>query len=157
MAEEPSYYTDNPFQILRQKRHEADERRRAAFEAKYGPTRILGVRPPAGRDLKDRWEMALRHRDNLRRLSVRLLIAQDNRCYLCGDPFGATRPATRDHVFPQALGGRDRHNILMAHQPCNNAKGERAPTRDELAYLRAVNVAMANDEVAPRVFRCAAE
>lgn len=150
-AETPSYYTDNPFQILRQKRREAEERRRAAFIERYGETVNVGVsKPKVAEDYGRRMGKLAR----LREIAARIVLVQGGSCYLCGEEFSGARPATQDHVIPKAKRGRNRHNILMAHLTCNWEKADRMPTPDELAYLRRVNVALANDEVAgPRVFR----
>lgn len=151
----PSYYLDDAIKMLRQKRREAEERRRAARVDRHGPTIKVGVAP--GRPKETAAQRKTR-KAKARGAAIRILKAQGAVCYLCGEPFDDARPATQDHVVPKALRGRTRGNILMAHQPCNNQKGDRMPTREELEYLRAVNAAVANDDVAgPRVFRCAAE
>lgn len=146
-AETPSYYTDNAFQILRQKRREAEERRRAAYLEKYGPTQVHGVRASWKKKSEPRHELKMKLVTLLRGRAARLCVAQGNCCYLCGDAFTKDRRPTQDHVVPRARGGKNRLNILMAHLECNWAKGERRPSGAELAYLRAVNVAVANDEV----------
>lgn len=64
---------------------------------------------------------------------------QDGNCYLCGDPFGEHRLATREHVTPKALGGKNDRNILLACRDCNEDKADRAPTPAELKYLAFIN------------------
>lgn len=58
-------------------------------------------------------------------------ILQGGRCFYCGEPVGAK--ATFDHVIPQAYGGADMAaNIVLAHRRCNQAKGDRLPTPEEV-------------------------
>lgn len=60
---------------------------------------------------------------------------QENRCYLCGDPFGlGMLGPTYDHVIPRALGG-GKSDILLSHLHCNSLKGDRPPTACEVLYL----------------------
>ncbi|HZH28572.1 MAG TPA: HNH endonuclease [Azospirillaceae bacterium] len=64
----------------------------------------------------------------------RLLAAQGGRCFYCGDALG--RGATVDHLIPQAYGGIDDvANCVMAHRRCNQLKGDRLPTADEIDRL----------------------
>jgi 5-methylcytosine-specific restriction endonuclease McrA len=66
---------------------------------------------------------------------------QKGKCYLCGGPFGDDgRKPTLEHVVPRALGGRNHRNVLLACDPCNRIKADRAPTADELAYLERINL-----------------
>lgn len=45
--------------------------------------------------------------------------------------------ATKDHVFPRGSSGRGLlNNIVLAHNECNNAKGSRQPTPDEIERAR---------------------
>lgn len=68
-----------------------------------------------------------------------LFAAQDGLCALCGRPMGAANRSV-DHVIPKALGGRNCvGNLLIAHSPCNGAKGDRPPTGCEMVWLLAVN------------------
>ncbi|HYD98564.1 MAG TPA: HNH endonuclease [Alphaproteobacteria bacterium] len=74
--------------------------------------------------------MAEPHRD----LLLRLEIAQGGRCFYCAEPVGAK--ATFDHVIPQAFGGTDDPgNIVLAHRRCNQRKGDRLPTGEEIERL----------------------
>lgn len=58
-------------------------------------------------------------------------ILQGGRCFYCGEPVGAK--ATFDHVIPQAYGGADvAGNIVLAHRRCNQSKGDRLPTPEEV-------------------------
>lgn len=43
---------------------------------------------------------------------------------------------TRDHVTPQAHGGVDRLNIVLACYSCNTEKDNRVPTETELVQCR---------------------
>lgn len=79
---------------------------------------------------------------------TRIFVLQKERCYLCGHRM-AGKPAgggaagdkyTRDHVNPKFRGGKDHENILLAHQPCNLAKGNRKPHPCELIFLEGVNL-----------------
>lgn len=159
----PGYLDANPFALTRERRRQSAEQRRARFEEQYGPTVRARMSP---RDVAryEAWERAgkrpspsaplsraetLRNRRIARALKSkrrRTVIAalQDFRCYLCGHEFADVSLATEEHVVPRALGGKTRENILMAHQPCNVAKGHREPRPCELIYLRAVNFALAN-------------
>lgn len=61
-------------------------------------------------------------------------VAQGGRCFYCGEPVGAK--ATFDHVIPLAYGGADEPaNVVIAHRRCNQAKGDRLPTPDEVERL----------------------
>lgn len=58
-------------------------------------------------------------------------VLQGGRCFLCGEPVGGK--ATFDHLIPQAYGGADEPaNVVLAHRRCNQTKGDRLPTPDEL-------------------------
>lgn len=72
----------------------------------------------------------------------RLRELQANRCYLCVEPFTAEDGPTCDHVVPQAHGGRNAGNILLAHAHCNNVKADRLPSSREIMYLRAIKQAI---------------
>ena len=68
-----------------------------------------------------------------------LFAAQDGLCAICGLPMGSA-PRSVDHVVPKAMGGENRvGNLVIAHTPCNGAKGDRPPTGCELVWLLAVN------------------
>lgn len=63
-------------------------------------------------------------------------ILQGGCCFYCGEPVGAK--ATFDHVVPQAYGGVDEpNNIVLAHRRCNQMKGDRLPTPEEVERLLA--------------------
>lgn len=72
------------------------------------------------------------------RIRGRIWELQDHLCYLCHDPV-QFEVMTLDHVWPKSRGGKRPQNILGAHTGCNNAKGDRVPTREEMAYLRRIN------------------
>lgn len=58
-------------------------------------------------------------------------VLQGGRCFLCGEPVGGK--ATFDHLIPQAYGGANEPaNVVLAHRRCNQTKGDRLPTPDEL-------------------------
>ena len=73
--------------------------------------------------------------------------AQGGKCWLCGNEMSPA-PArklkngkynngfTKDHIVPVSAGGTREANILLAHQWCNNRRGNKAPTETELQYLR---------------------
>jgi hypothetical protein len=93
---------------------------------------------------------------------------QHHRCYLCGDRFKHAPPRgrqsepkirTRDHVFPRRVRGGGDANILLAHDDCNQAKGDRWPYPCEVIYLAAVYAAPLNRQMvhAMRVARIRAE
>lgn len=61
-------------------------------------------------------------------------VAQGGRCFLCGEPVGAA--ATFDHLIPLAYGGIDAPaNVVLAHRRCNQRKGDRLPTAEEVDRL----------------------
>lgn len=61
-----------------------------------------------------------------------LYAVQGATCYLCGR-YMRRMQATIDHVVPRARGGaHDLGNWALAHGPCNNLKGSRLPTIEEL-------------------------
>lgn len=139
--------------------HRTIRRRRnasKALDATYGPTRYFAAsepqRPPAPiqppplvrSDEFGQFKRALRmlRKDRLQSRFARLLAVQEGRCYLCGRTFTLELPATEEHVWPKARKGTDWGNVLLACSPCNNAKGQRLPTEDEMARLREVNAAM---------------
>lgn len=52
-------------------------------------------------------------------------------CYICGDPFKSQKDVTIDHFWPLAHGGTwALDNLKLAHQPCNNLKGDALPNAD---------------------------
>lgn len=54
------------------------------------------------------------------------------RCFYCKD-FLEEHKATMDHQIPKSKGGRNhRSNLVLSCSGCNNAKGDRMPTSDEL-------------------------
>jgi hypothetical protein len=80
----------------------------------------------------------------MRRVEV-LTAAQGNCCYMCGEQFSRHLPPTIEHVRPRASGGRSSRNILLACAPCNNRKGDRAPTPAELDRLAEINAIIEGD------------
>ncbi|WP_207481168.1 HNH endonuclease [Arenibaculum pallidiluteum] len=61
-------------------------------------------------------------------------ISQGGLCFYCGKPMGAA--ATDDHLIPRAYGGADLPgNVVLAHRRCNQLKGDRLPTVDEIDRL----------------------
>ena len=58
-------------------------------------------------------------------------VLQGGRCFYCDEPVGTK--ATFDHVIPLAYGGADETaNIVLAHRRCNQRKGDRLPTPEEV-------------------------
>jgi len=58
-------------------------------------------------------------------------VLQGGRCFLCGEPVGGK--ATFDHLIPQAYGGVDEpSNVVLTHRRCNQKKGDRLPTPEEI-------------------------
>jgi 5-methylcytosine-specific restriction endonuclease McrA len=52
------------------------------------------------------------------------VLAEETRCWLCGDPGSTEDPLTLDHVVPRALGGpTTRANGRAAHLSCNLKRG----------------------------------
>lgn len=72
-------------------------------------------------------------------------IAQRGRCSICGGRMALERDvqhlATWDHVIPRARGGggHEARNKVIAHRPCNQHKGDRAPTACELLFCIVTN------------------
>lgn len=80
-----------------------------------------------------------------------LIVAQERRCFLCGESFDPVfcerrevQPHQRhneeritfDHLRPRALAGPDHwQNVCLAHQRCNVAKGDRLPTASDFDRL----------------------
>jgi 5-methylcytosine-specific restriction endonuclease McrA len=61
-------------------------------------------------------------------------ISQGGLCFLCGRPMGAG--ATDDHLIPRAYGGADLPaNVVLVHRRCNQLKGDRLPTVEEVERL----------------------
>ncbi|WP_310530703.1 HNH endonuclease signature motif containing protein [Novosphingobium sp.] len=73
---------------------------------------------------------------NRRRELIRL--AQANRCALCGERLGSTKP-TFEHVQPRARGGRSHRNIVLTHENCNQRRADAPPTGCLLIMLEVVN------------------
>jgi 5-methylcytosine-specific restriction endonuclease McrA len=79
-------------------------------------------------------------RDKFRK-KLTLWIAQQGRCWLCGEtmpkpiigaPGGVSDPEypTMDHIVPASQGGdRSYANIALAHLRCNQARANRAQVR----------------------------
>lgn len=66
--------------------------------------------------------------------------AQNNKCCICFKPFGNTDSGiTVDHVRPVSEAGGNAGNILLAHQSCNNQKGNNPPSEETLRMLMYVN------------------
>ncbi len=65
-----------------------------------------------------------------------LLFARDHHlCLYCGEKFSRTQ-LTRDHIYPQGLGGRDSwENCVSACRACNNRKGCRTPEQAGMKLL----------------------
>lgn len=52
------------------------------------------------------------------------LLRQSNICSLCGKKFENIKDVTIDHITPLSKGGSDNlKNLQLAHQKCNNLKG----------------------------------
>lgn len=63
-----------------------------------------------------------------------MIVAQSGRCFHCGEPIGAK--ATDDHLIPRAYGGADvAGNVVLVHRRCNQLKGDRLPTAQEVERL----------------------
>lgn len=110
------------------------------------------------------WAVVTRGLEMLRQAPA-ISTRQRGRCYLCGLEWFA-RPSkttqrlrTRDHVFPRSAGGKGDANILLAHDGCNQAKGDRWPRPCEVIYLAAMYAAPLNRQMvhAMRVARIRAE
>jgi 5-methylcytosine-specific restriction endonuclease McrA len=72
---------------------------------------------------------------------MRMYVAQQGRCWLCGDPMpkplmrapaGDTPPEypTQDHVKPRSKGGtKGIANLMLAHRACNAARADHEHVR----------------------------
>jgi 5-methylcytosine-specific restriction endonuclease McrA len=130
-----------------------------ALKAKYGPTRVYSIhdveryleRPKRHEPSLDRAAMVREQRNRrflrMQQEQAAMLEAQGFRCYLCGDPFTSDDPPSRDHVYPRSKKGGDLGNILLAHDECNHAKGDRAPDECEKVALRRVNAILYADNL----------
>ncbi|WP_084780824.1 HNH endonuclease [Planobispora rosea] len=50
-------------------------------------------------------------------------------CFYCADPFADLAAATLDHLVPSSRGGTwARANLVLACEPCNQAKADRLPS-----------------------------
>jgi 5-methylcytosine-specific restriction endonuclease McrA len=134
---------------------------RKQFEAVHGPTRVYThadfLPKPSTRVQVAAPQLGLnrKHRRSARYTELevahyaQVMAAQSGVCYLCREPFHEADPATKDHVWPRARGGRNMRNILWANASCNNLKGDRAPTEAEMAILRRVYQSMDEKPLAP--------
>jgi 5-methylcytosine-specific restriction endonuclease McrA len=53
---------------------------------------------------------------------------RDKCCVYCGTRGTPDNPLTRDHIYPQAKGGRNKSgNIALSCKSCNQLKGSRTP------------------------------
>lgn len=64
--------------------------------------------------------------------------AQGGGCFYCGQPFSKRNRPTRDHLFPRCMGRDLMFNKVMVHAKCNQAKGDRMPTAEEVERARVV-------------------
>ena len=77
---------------------------------------------------RDRW-----------RLVTRLMARDGTDCTICSEPLDRTirdhshpRYVTFDHIVPRSAGGNDKHtNKRLAHQRCNNERGNDPISRDQ--------------------------
>lgn len=75
--------------------------------------------------------------------------AQDGQCGICRQPMKASFESpklTFDHVWPKSWAIVPENsimgfigNLLLVHSACNEAKADREPTADEIAFLAEVN------------------
>ncbi|MBU6232515.1 HNH endonuclease [Patescibacteria group bacterium] len=70
-----------------------------------------------------------------------IFVAQDGKCFYCDRPlWGAVESKgkqfdsnhTIDHVVPRSDGGQGGRNLVIACLRCNQDKGHRMPTEDEI-------------------------
>lgn len=72
-------------------------------------------------------------------------LAQRKRCPYCGQLLELDRApgdrSTWDHVTPRSRGGRghDGRNKVIAHEACNQAKGDRPPKPCEILFCQITN------------------
>lgn len=87
-----------------------------------------------------------------------LFALQNGLCFHCNKSMiflrGAGAPkgllATREHIFPASSTGKFlHHNIVLAHSSCNNKRGDRAPTEDEINRTKELYKAMGVDPFIP--------
>jgi len=68
---------------------------------------------------------------------VNVAARDDFRCQYCGVKY-PLRKLTYDHVVPRSRGGRTTwENVVMACNPCNNAKANRSPEQAGMRLMRA--------------------
>ena len=66
------------------------------------------------------------------------LKAQKSICPICGNRL-YLKDITIDHVFPLSYIKKNSGNILLCHFDCNQKKGDRFPTNEEIKMLEEVN------------------
>lgn len=83
---------------------------------------------------------------------ARLYVAQKGRCFHCAammEPYPSRTPGTgalaangwtREHVIPLSAGGINVGNVVLAHRPCNTARGNSEPTPEMIAKAIAIQV-----------------
>ena len=79
----------------------------------------------------------------LAKLRKRLNVVQKD-CGICGERLGYRFVHGRvnwnlDHVWPRRFRHGHVGNIVLAHNRCNSAKGDRRPTGCEIIFLEVVN------------------
>lgn len=76
-----------------------------------------------------------------------LFEAQRGLCFHCAEPMGFLRgsaahkhfQATREHIYPFSGRGRMmQNNIVLAHEICNNRRGNASPTAEEISRTTAL-------------------
>lgn len=147
-----NWYTQSIHAAIQEHRNIRGRRRASAkLEEIYGKTLRFGPPEPLPPGLARELVRAASARNEALRKSrreraardayryLRLMEAQKGCCYICVQPFGEDRIPTKDHVWPQARGGKTARNVLWACLPCNGAKGDRLPTEQEMALLREFN------------------
>jgi 5-methylcytosine-specific restriction endonuclease McrA len=77
-----------------------------------------------------------------------MFLAQDGKCFHCGSGMAKRRFTprrhrwvwTKEHIIAKANGGPESwSNAVMAHQHCNQERGIRALSNDELARVREIH------------------
>ena len=76
--------------------------------------------------------MEKKYKNDQRKICNRLLRAS-NTCGLCGEQITKRKEATIDHIIPLSRGGSDSvHNVQVAHEKCNQEKGNKLPDEIKL-------------------------
>lgn len=86
----------------------------------------------------------------LSRRLLQLRKAQDGKCFHCLQPLTRRQlhpdnpnALTKDHVVPRSCGGENHMNIVVAHNHCNNKRGNTPLSEIDMRRARMIIAAVA--------------